>query len=339
MGIDTTVIWAVIIYFAVFMYVLLDGFDLGIGLLFPFTPKKRDRDTMMNTVAPVWDGNETWLVLGGEGLLAAFPVAYSIILSGLYLPLIFMLVGLVFRGVAFEFRFKAKEHERHLWDKAFIGGSVVASFFQGVALGAFLDGITVSGRSYAGGPLDWIAPFPLLAGVGVMIAYTLLGATWLVMKTEGELHARMVQVARPLALMLLAAIVIVSIWTPWRDPAVAARWFSFPNILFLAPVPVLVAVFIVLLLRSLAGDEDNLPHRVPFVAALALIFLGYSGMAISIWPHIVPPAISIWEAASPPSSQGFALVGTLFILPIILMYTAWSYWVFRGKVKADAGYH
>jgi len=335
MGIDTTVIWAVIIFFAVFMYVLLDGFDLGIGLLFPFTPKKRDRDTMMNTVAPVWDGNETWLVLGGEGLLAAFPVAYSIILSGLYLPLIFMLVGLVFRGVAFEFRFKAKEHERHLWDKAFIGGSVVASFFQGVALGAFLDGIAVSGRSYAGGPLDWIAPFPLLAGVGVMIAYTLLGATWLVMKTEGELHARMVQVARPFALLLLGAIVIVSIWTPWRDPAVAERWFAFPNIVFLAPVPVLVLVFIVLLLRSLKRD----PHRVPFVAALALIFLGYSGMAISIWPHIVPPAISIWEAASPPSSQGFALVGTLFILPIILMYTAWSYWVFRGKVKADAGYH
>jgi cytochrome d ubiquinol oxidase subunit II len=335
MGIDTTVIWAIIIFFAVFMYVLLDGFDLGIGLLFPFSPKKRDRDTMMNTVAPVWDGNETWLVLGGEGLLAAFPVAYSIILSGLYLPLIFMLVGLVFRGVAFEFRFKAKDHERHLWDKAFIGGSVVASFFQGVSLGAFLDGIAVSGRSYAGGPLDWIAPFPLLAGFGVMIAYTLLGATWLVMKTEGELQARMIQVARPLALMLLAAIVIVSIWTPWRDPAGAARWFSFPNIVFLAPVPVLVAVFIVLLLRSLKRD----PHRVPFVASLALIFLGYSGMAISIWPHIVPPAISIWEAASPPSSQGFALVGTLFILPIILMYTAWSYWVFRGKVKADAGYH
>ncbi|KFI08349.1 cytochrome d ubiquinol oxidase subunit II [Massilia sp. BSC265] len=335
MGIDTTVIWAVIIFFAVFMYVLLDGFDLGIGLLFPFTPKKRDRDTMMNTVAPVWDGNETWLVLGGEGLLAAFPVAYSIILSGLYLPLIFMLIGLVFRGVAFEFRFKAKEHERHLWDKAFIGGSVVATFFQGVALGAFLDGIAVSGRSFAGGPLDWIAPFPLLAGIGVMIAYTLLGSTWLVMKTEGDLQARMVQVARPCALLLLAAIVIVSIWTPWRDPAVAERWFSFPNIVFLAPVPVLVLVFIVLLLRSLKRD----PHRVPFVAALALIFLGYSGMAISIWPHIVPPAISIWEAASPPSSQLFALVGTLFILPIILMYTAWSYWVFRGKVKADAGYH
>jgi cytochrome d ubiquinol oxidase subunit II len=241
----------------------------------------------------------------------------------------------VFRGVAFEFRFKAKEHGRHMWDKAFIGGSVVASFFQGVSLGAFLDGITVSGRSYAGGPFDWIAPFPLLSGFGVMIAYTLLGSTWLIMKTEGDLHRRMVQVARPFALMLLAAVVVVSIWTPLRDPFVADRWFTFPNIVFLMPVPVLVLLSIALLLGSLKRD----PHRWPFVAALALIFLGYTGMAISIWPHIVPPHITIWEAASPPSSQGFALVGTLFILPIILMYTVWSYWVFRGKVKADAGYH
>jgi len=335
MGIDTSVIWILIIFFAVFMYVLLDGFDLGIGMLFPFTPRKRDRDTMMNSVAPVWDGNETWLVLGGEGLLAAFPVAYAIILSGLYLPLIFMLIGLVFRGVAFEFRFKAKEHERHLWDKAFIGGSVAAAFFQGVTLGGFLDGITVSGRSFAGGPLDWVAPFPLLAGVGVMIAYTLLGATWLVMKTEGELQERMIQIARPFAWLLLGAIVAVSIWTPLRFATVAERWFTFPNIAFLAPVPILVVLCMALLLRSLGRQ----PFRQPFVLALALIFLGYSGMAISIWPHVVPPAITIWEAASPPQSQGFALVGTLFILPIILMYTGWSYWVFRGKVKHDAGYH
>ncbi len=335
MGIDTSVIWILIIFFAVFMYVLLDGFDLGIGMLFPFTPRKRDRDAMMNSVAPVWDGNETWLVLGGEGLLAAFPVAYAIILSGLYLPLIFMLIGLVFRGVAFEFRFKAKENERHLWDKAFIGGSVAAAFFQGVTLGGFLDGITVSGRSFAGGPLDWVAPFPLLAGLGVMIAYILLGATWLVMKTEGELQARMIQVARPFAWLLLGAIVAVSIWTPLRFAAVAERWFTFPNIVFLAPVPILVVLCMALLLRSLARQ----PFRQPFVLALALIFLGYSGMAISIWPHVVPPSITIWEAASPPQSQGFALVGTLFILPIILMYTGWSYWVFRGKVKHDAGYH
>ncbi|MGZ5202184.1 MAG: cytochrome d ubiquinol oxidase subunit II [Telluria sp.] len=335
MGVDTSSIWVVIIFFAVFMYVVMDGFDLGIGMLFPFMPEQRDRDVMMNTVAPVWDGNETWLVLGGEALLAAFPVAYSIILSALYLPIVFMLVGLIFRGVAFEFRFKAREHERHIWDKAFIGGSYVAAFFQGVSLGAFLDGIPVSGRSYAGSVLDWLAPFPLLAGVGVIIAYALLGSTWLIMKTEGGLHERMVQVARPFAGLLLLAIVAVSIYTPLRHDEVAERWFSFPNLILLAPVPLLVLAAIVLLLRSLGRD----PHRLPFLMALALIFLGYSGMAISIWPHIVPPTISIWEAASSPSSQGFLLVGALFIIPFILMYTMWAYWVFRGKVRHGEGYH
>jgi cytochrome d ubiquinol oxidase subunit II len=335
MGVDLSVIWATIIFFGVFMYVVMDGFDLGIGMLFPFVPDRHDRDVMMNTVAPVWDGNETWLVLGGAGLLAAFPLAYSIILSGLYLPLIFMLLGLIFRGVAFEFRFKALEHERHIWDKAFIGGSIAAAFFQGVALGAFLEGIPVSGRTYSGGPIDWLAPFPLMAGVGVMIAYTLLGSTWLIMKTEGPLQAKMKKVARPFAGLLLAAIVAVSIWTPLAQPEVAERWFSFPNILFLAPVPLLVLVSIWLLLRSIARD----PYQGPFVAALALAFLGYTGMAISIWPHIVPPTITIWEAASPVASQGFALVGTLFILPFILGYTAWSYYVFRGKVRAGAAYH
>jgi cytochrome bd ubiquinol oxidase subunit II len=335
MGVDLAVIWAVIIFFGVFMYVVMDGFDLGIGMLYRFVPDRHDRDTMMNTVAPVWDGNETWLVLGGAGLLAAFPLAYSIILSGLYLPLIFMLLGLIFRGVAFEFRFKALEHERHIWDKAFIGGSITASFFQGVALGAFLKGIPVTGRAYTGGPLDWVAPFPLLSGLGVMIAYTLLGATWLIMKTEGDLQKRMTEVARPFVLLLLLAIAVVSIWTPLTHPEVAARWFSFPNLILFSPVPLLVAALSWFLLRALKRD----PQRAPFVAALGLIFLGYTGMAISIWPHIVPPAISIWTASSAPQSQGFALVGTLFILPFILAYTVWSYYVFRGKVKTGEGYH
>jgi cytochrome d ubiquinol oxidase subunit II len=246
-----------------------------------------------------------------------------------------MLLGLIFRGVAFEFRFKAREHERHVWDKAFIGGSVTAAFFQGVSLGAFLEGIPVSGRSYAGGVMDWFAPFPLLAGIGVILAYTLLGSTWLIMKTEGELRRRMVEVAAPLAGLVLLAVGAVSIWTPLRHPDVAERWFSFPNIVFLSPVPLLVLAAIIVLLRSLRGE----PHRVPFLMALALVYLGYTGMAISIWPHIVPPTITIWEAASSPSSHGFLLVGTLFIIPFILMYTAWSYWVFRGKVRHGEGYH
>jgi cytochrome d ubiquinol oxidase subunit II len=274
-------------------------------------------------------------VLGGEGLLAAFPVAYAVILPGLYLPLIFMLVGLIFRGVAFEFRFKANDRERPVWDLAFIAGSMTAAFFQGVSLGAFLSGIPVSGRSYAGGPLDWFAPFPLAAGCGVMIAYALLGATWLVMKTEGELQQRMVGLARPLTWLLLAAVAVVSVWTPLSQHQVAERWFSFPNLLILSPVPLLVAGSVVWLLWALGRD----PHRQPFLAALALVLLGFTGMAISIWPHIVPPTITIWEAAAPPATQHFALVGTLIVLPLILAYTCWSYYVFRGKVGESEGYH
>jgi len=334
MDFDITAAWAAIIFFAVFMYVALDGFDLGIGLLYPFVRGRRERDTMMNTVAPIWDGNETWLVLGGEGLLAAFPLAYSLILSGVYLPLIFMLVGLIFRGVAFEFRFKANDRERPIWDLAFIGGSVVAAFFQGVVLGTLLQGIPVSGRSYAGGSLDWLAPFPLAAGVGVMIAYALLGATWLIMRLEGELQQRMIRLARPFTFLLLGAIGAVSVWTPLAYRQVAERWFSFPNMLLLSPVPLLVACCAFLLLRALKRE----PFRTPFFAALGLVLLCYAGMAISIWPHIVPPTITIWEAAAPPSSQRFTLVGALLVIPLILGYTGWSYHVFRGKVGGE-GYH
>jgi cytochrome bd ubiquinol oxidase subunit II len=335
MDFDLTSVWAGIIFFAVFMYVVLDGFDLGIGMLFPFVRDRRERDTMMNTVAPIWDGNETWLVLGGEGLLAAFPLAYAVILSGIYLPLIFMLVGLIFRGVAFEFRFKANDRERPVWDLAFMGGSVTAAFFQGVSLGTLLQGIPVSGRSYAGGPLDWLAPFPLAAGAGVVIAYALLGSTWLIMRTEGALQRRMVRVARPLTLFVLAAIAGVSIWTPLAHHEVAARWFTFPNLLLLSPVPLLVAACGFFLLRSLTKPT---PFRLPFGMALGLVLLCYAGLAISIWPHIIPPTITIWEAAAPPATQRFTLVGTLVVLPLILAYTAWSYYVFRGKVSGE-GYH
>ncbi|MEB0137608.1 MULTISPECIES: cytochrome d ubiquinol oxidase subunit II [unclassified Undibacterium] len=336
MGIDLSIIWAVIIFFGVFMYIVMDGFDLGIGILFPFVPDRHERDVMMNTVAPVWDGNETWLVLGGAALLAAFPLAYSVILTALYLPLIFMLLGLIFRGVAFEFRFKARDHERHVWDKAFIGGSLTAAFFQGVALGAYIDGFPMQGHVYVGHVLDWLRPFPLLCGVGVIVAYGLLGSTWLIMKTEGDLQRRMLQLTRPLLALVVAAIGAVSVWTPFVNPRVTARWFSFPNMLWFAPVPVLLAIGVILLLRFI---RTNSQHHGAFAAALAIVFLGYTGLAISIFPNIIPPSISIWEAASSPQSQGFALVGTLFIIPFILGYTVWSYYVFRGKVKLGDGYH
>ncbi len=335
MGIDLALLWAIIILFGILMYVVMDGFDLGIGILYLFIKGKDDRDVMMNTVAPVWDGNETWLVLGGAGLLAAFPLAYSVILSAFMLPLIFMLLGLIFRGVAFEFRFKAHENRRHLWDKAFIGGSIAATFFQGVTLGAYIQGINVVNRSYAGGPLDWLQPFAVFTGLGLVAAYALLGCTWLILKTEGPLQDRMRQLARPLTLVLLAVIVVLSIWTPLAHSDIARRWFSLPNLFWFAPVPILVLLAAYYLLRSLNND----PHGGPFLLTLALIFLGYSGLGISVWPNIIPPDISIWDASGPAQSQGFTLVGALLIVPLILMYTAWSYYVFRGKVKAGDGYH
>ncbi|WP_252088365.1 cytochrome d ubiquinol oxidase subunit II [Pseudomonas sp. MWU13-3659] len=335
MGIDLPLIWAVIIIFGVMMYVVMDGFDLGIGMLFPFVKGERDRDVMMNTVAPVWDGNETWLVLGGAALFGAFPLAYSVVLEALYLPLILMLVGLIFRGVAFEFRFKARASKRHIWDKAFIWGSLVATFFQGVALGAFIEGFKVVDRKFAGGTLDWLTPFTLFCGLGLIVAYTLLGCTWLIMKTEGPLQQKMHDMARPLALVLLAVIGIVSLWTPIAYPQIAERWFSMPNLVWFMPVPILVLVTFYGLLRAVARNA----HYTPFLLTLVLIFLGYSGLGISLWPNIIPPSISIWDAAAPPQSQGFMLVGTLFILPFILGYTYWSYYVFRGKVTHEDGYH
>ncbi|RJL21135.1 cytochrome d ubiquinol oxidase subunit II [Paracoccus siganidrum] len=336
MGIDLPIIWAVIIAFGLMMYVIMDGFDLGIGILFPFVPRREDRDVMVNTVAPAWDGNETWLVLGGAGLMAAFPLAYAVVLSALYIPLALMLLGLIWRGVAFEFRFKADEHHKPFWDKAFMLGSAVATFFQGASLGAFLNGFQTEGPRFLGGPMDWLTPFSVFTGLGLMVAYALLGATWLIIKTEGALHDRMVALARPALLALLAVIAMVSLWTPLAHPAVAERWFSLPNLFFFAPVPLLVGLTALLLIRALRGGD---PGATPFLLVLFLLFLGYSGLGISIWPNIIPPDISIREAAAPPQSMGFALVGALLIIPVILTYTAWSYHVFRGKVRAGEGYH
>jgi cytochrome d ubiquinol oxidase subunit II len=336
MGIDLPLIWAMIIGFGLMMYVIMDGFDLGIGILFPFVRSREDRDTMVNTVAPVWDGNETWLVLGGAAMLAAFPLAYSVILSALYLPIILMLAGLVWRGVAFEFRFKADEAHRPFWDKAFAWGSYIATFSQGVALGSFINGFQVADGAYAGRALDWLTPFSLFTGLGLVVSYALLGSTWLVMKTEGTLQSRMKELARPVTITLLVVIIVVSLWTPLVHPAVADRWFSLPDMIFFAPVPILVLLVTFAILRTLRRETA---HAGPFVLALFMLFLGYSGLAISLWPNIIPPSISIWDAASPPESMGFTLVGALFIIPFILAYTAWSYYVFRGKVKTGEGYH
>jgi len=257
------------------------------------------------------------------------------VLSAAYLPLILMLIGLIFRGVAFEFRFKAKEHERHFWDKAFIGGSLAATFFQGVTLGTYIQGMTVVDRAYAGGPFDWISPFSMFTGLGLVVAYALLGSTWLIMKTEGSLQQRAYGVTRPLVWALLAVIAVISIWTPLLDATIALRWFSMPNLFWFAPVPLLVIASAFLMLKSLRKKREAMP----FLMTLVLVFLGYSGLGISIWPNIIPPSISIWAASSPPQSQGFILVGALLIIPVILGYTVWSYYLFHGKIKPGEAYH
>ncbi len=335
MGIDLPLIWAIIIAFGLMMYVIMDGFDLGIGILFPFVSELEDRDTMVNTVAPVWDGNETWLVLGGASLLAAFPMAYATILSALYLPVVAMLAGLIWRGVAFEFRFKADEAHRPFWDKAFAWGSYIATFSQGVALGAFINGFTMTDGAFSGGALDCFTPFSIFTGFALLIAYALLGSTWLIMKTEGALQKRMQALAPPVTYGVLAVMVIVSLWTPLVHPAIATRWFTLPNLLFFLPVPVLVVLAAWGLIKTVASGR----HAAPFLLTLLLLFIGYTGLAISLWPNIIPPSVSIWDAAGPAESLGFALVGALLIIPFILAYTAWSYFVFRGKVKAGEGYH
>ncbi|ABP60807.1 cytochrome d ubiquinol oxidase subunit II [Enterobacter sp. 638] len=336
MGIDLSVIWFVIIVFATLMYIVMDGFDLGIGILFPTTQDAEDRDVMVNSVAPVWDGNETWLVLGGAALFGAFPLAYAVIIDALTIPLSLMLIGLIFRGVAFEFRFKATPAHRPFWDKAFIGGSILATFSQGVVVGAVINGFSVTGRAYSGGPFDWLTPFNLFCGVGLTVAYALLGATWLVMKSENPLQARMRRVSKQLLLVLLAIIAVISLWTPMAHQSIADRWFSVPNLYFLMPVPLLVLILSGGLWKTLNNANS---HNTPFVLTLGLIFLGFSGLGISIWPYIIPPSITLWQAAAPPQSQGFMLVGALLIIPIILVYTFWSYYVFRGKVQHGEGYH
>jgi cytochrome d ubiquinol oxidase subunit II len=333
-AVDIATLWAFIIALAVFIYVVMDGFDLGLGILFPLFPAKAERDLMMNSVAPVWDGNETWLVLGGGGLMAAFPLAYAVLLPALYTPVIVMLIGLIFRGVAFEFRWRTTA-ARNRWDIAFFGGSLLAALAQGIALGAILQGIHVEGRHYAGGWWDWLTLFSVLTGVSLVIGYALLGAGWLILKTEGELRDRAYQLSWYLLFAMLLAIGAVSVATPFLDIQYAHRWFAWPNLLFTAPVPIAVATVAVLLLRSLAHRLDGQP----FVLTLALFALSYAGLGVSMYPYIVPQSITIAEAAAPENSQLFMLVGVAVLIPLILAYTGWAYWVFRGKVTAGSGYH
>jgi cytochrome d ubiquinol oxidase subunit II len=288
----------------------------------------------MNSIAPVWDGNETWLIFGGLGLLTAFPLAFAIIIPAVYFPILMMLLALVFRGVAFEFRFKHPALRR-LWDCAFCGGSLVATFAQGVVLGTFIQGFKVDGRQFAGTSFDWLAPFPLVIGLALIFGYALLGACWLILKTEGQLQDWARRAAGISLIAVLAAIAGVSIWTPLVHPDIAQRWFRWPNIAFLSPVPIVTALIALAEWEALRRRHE----LTPFLGAIALFLMSFVGIAISLWPMIVPYRYTLWQAASSASTQAFLLIGTLFLLPVILMYTAWSYWVFRGKARGIAGYH
>jgi cytochrome d ubiquinol oxidase subunit II len=333
--IDLSLIWIVIIAVGVLIYVVLDGFDLGIGILFPFVQGQPERDVMMNTVAPVWDGNETWMVLGGAGLFAAFPLVYSTVLSALYMPIILMVVALIFRGVAFEFRFKA-HRTKHFWDKAFIGGSILASFFQGIILGAYIQGIQTTQGIYTGGGLDWLTPFSIFTGIGVIVLYATLGCGWLIFKTEADLQNKMYRFMPKMIMALLIIFAAVSIYTPLAHPEIAQRWFSQPQLTYFSPVPILVLVFTILALRACKQRKE----LSPFIYTLGLVVLAYTGFLISLWPYIIPPSVTIWEAAAPQSSQLFTLIGALLLIPIIVTYTILSYWIFRDKVRiGDEGYH
>jgi cytochrome d ubiquinol oxidase subunit II len=328
------VILALVLGVAVVLYVVLDGFDLGIGMLFPFYAEEAERDQIMNSVAPFWDGNETWLVLGGVTLWAAFPKAFGVILPALYIPVVVLLLALIFRGVAFEFRWVAKPHHR-LWDVSFAGGSTLAGFAQGLILGGILEEIPVRDGQFAGSALGWLTPFSLMCGAAVVVGYALLGTTWLMLKTSGSVEERARRLGPVLLLVLLAFIAIVSVWTPLQFQRIADRWFHLPTIFFLAPIPAATVLFAWLCWHSMRAGWSVLP----FISAIAIFLLAFLGLVASNLPYIVPPAMTVWDAASHPSTQIFYLVGAAILIPMILTYTAVVFWLFRGKLAPGEGYH
>lgn len=333
---DLPLVWGSIIVLSIFLYTLLDGFDLGIGILFPFAPSNDCRNKMVNSIAPFWDGNETWLVLGGGGIFAAFPLAYSILMPAFYLPVIVMLIALIFRGVAFEFRFKAiNKFSKFLWDYCFHGGSLVAAFCQGLMLGTFVQGINVTEHSHNGGTFDWLTPFSMMCGISVIFAYALLGSNWLILKTVDKTQEWARKCSFYLSFYVIIFIGIVSLWTPSLNEQVRARWFEYPNILYLSPIPLLVIAVFILHQHYLIKKHE----LAPFVLAISLYVLNFFGLAISIWPWIVPYQITLKEAAACSTSQSMLLVGAIPLLPLILCYTAYSYYVFRGKVSEKDLYH
>lgn len=342
MSLDLPLVWAGVIALAVLMYVLLDGFDLGIGILFPFAASPRERDVMMDSIAPVWDGNETWLVLGGGGLFAAFPLAYAALMPALYAPILAMLLALILRGVAFEFRHRGRARGKAFWTTAFAGGSIAATLAQGLVLGGFIQGVKLDGGlRFAGGAFDWLTPYSLLVAVGLLAGYALLGATWLVWRTEGGLQGRARRWSWLSAAGVAALLAAVSLATLLAHPRVAVRWgfeegaLDVARLVPLLPVPLLGLVGLALVALGLRRRRQV----TPFLGACLVFLSGYVGLAVGFFPYVVPYQMSFRQAASADNALGLMLWGVGILLPAILGYTAWVYWLFRGKVGADAGYH
>ncbi|RUR24275.1 cytochrome d ubiquinol oxidase subunit II [Legionella qingyii] len=323
-------IFAVLLAFIVMMYIILDGFDLGIGILFPFTNSESERDKMMNSIAPVWDGNETWLVFGGAILYGGFPQVYGALLPVLYMPLMFMLIALIFRGVSFEFRFKA-DRSKPVWNWLFAIGSVAAAFFQGVILGCFVQGFSMNPQTMEISQGSWLTPFSLFTGVALISGYGLLGATWMIIKSSGKLQRKMVHYAQGLLIIVSFFLVFVSIWTPLHSTEVFHRWYQFPNFLLLSPLPLITVLAIYLTWRNLSVNSNN--ERKPFIYSIIIFLCSYIGIAISVYPYLIPHQITIWEAAAPSSTLTFILVGVVIMLPILLAYTLYAYFLFRGKTE------
>lgn len=325
-------IFAVLLGFIILMYVVLDGFDLGIGILFPFTSNERERDTMMNSIAPVWDGNETWLVFGGAMLYGAFPKVYGLLLPILYMPIMLMLIALIFRGVSFEFRFKAKK-TKSIWNWTFSISSVAAAFLQGVILGAFVQGFPINESLITINKPDWLTPFSLCTGIALVCGYALLGATWMNIKSSGRLQRKMTHYARGLLVLVVLFLIFVSIWTPLHSEKIFHRWYSIPNVFLLSPLPLLTMIALYKIWKNLGTTHQYKP----FLYSIVVFLCAYIGIGVSVYPYLIPHQVTLWEAAAPDSTLLFILIGVVIMLPILLAYTAYAYYLFRGK--SSENYH
>ena len=343
---DLPLIWSLLIATAVMLYVLLDGADLGIGILTAVSRSDDERNLMTATIEPVWDGNETWLILGGGGLFAAFPLAYAVLMPAFYIPVLIMLAALIFRGVAFEFRHKAvRKTTRLFWNGAFAYGSLTAALAQGFILGGFIQGVEVEGRAFAGGALDWLTPFTILTAISVAGGYVLLGSSWLILKTEGELQTYSRLWARRALIFIVLAMAIVSLATLSIDPRVTERWgvsmsaIDFGKFLPLAPIPIFAAVLIYLNWRDIVLRPDTSPDWRPMIWSALIFLTGYLGLAVSLFPLLVPFDLTIWETAARDNALMLMFVGAAIMLPVILGYTIYVYSLFWGKVDPDEAYH